>query len=517
MPEKYSTESNPVRAIRCPSCGASVEMIGDQAKCAYCGTTLERSRPLGRERVVIVQPPAPTSAPATTGSAAGGLVTMLVIMGLIVGVVLVGMWLSESRIGRPSSDHVMNWLPILLPTDYPGVADLVLVTRDLNADDNNLVLVDGVTRALRWRKSLGQDSYSPTVIVDGERLYLSNEARLYALDLATGRTIWEAVPADVLPSPQQDCLQVFGDRVVVLTKDGTAQAFDADTGKPAWSVRLSQTPRQLLNVAGQPAVLDQPEDARGASLLILNLLDGSVDRQITPVCRAQDHPWDQTATIYSPMLVDNTRGVLYVLLGHGPLCVQCITVATGDVAWTATIADLNAVWTTDLVLVDDALYITGGTSGHTLDAVDLDQGTARRLADEPDYALTVLAARPQGPALVHAERTRGSTRDELWALDPATGDWRWRHVLQGVGSFDNWAAQIIPLGVAVLWVPDDEAQLHLDVLGANDAQVLQSGAIELRHNDLGTVAWTGTRAYVPSWGQLFVVNLETARLEFAWP
>lgn len=519
MSENHASESDEIRAIHCPSCGAPVEMAEDQMICPYCDTMLERPRPRIRERVVervVTRRPQPIQTPVQTGSAVGGIVVMAIVMVVVIGLVAFAILVGEGEIGL-SQDRVSNWTPILIPTEREQAPDLLLVTRNLNADNYDLTLLDGVTRAVRWRKPLGEKAYNPVAVVHGDRVYVVDEAHLYALDLAEVQTAWEATLVDVL---QGNSLLGFSERVVALTKDGTLQAFDTRTGKPAWSVRLSGTPRQLYRVAGQPAVLDKKEGDKGAHLVVFNPADGTVAWQIMLTCRTDDHSWDRTAGIHSPIQVDDARNVVYVLFGHDPMCVQCVNGTTGDLVWTATVADLHYAWVEELALAGDALYITNHVRGGVLDVVDVAEGTARRLADEKDYELTTLVAQGDDPGtvVVHAVRTRGSRRDELWGLDPTTGERRWQYVLQGLdASGDNWAARLTPHGLAVLRVPDGEAQLHVEILGLEDAQVLQSSTFKLVHDDLGAVAWTNTRAYVTSWGKLYAVDLTTGELEFAWP
>jgi outer membrane protein assembly factor BamB len=495
-------------------------MAEDQMICPYCDTMLERPRPRIRERVVervVTRRPQPIQTPVQTGSAVGGIVVMAVIMVVVIGFVVFGILMGELEIGL-SRDHVSGWAPILVPTEHEQAPDLLLVTRNLNADNYDLMLLDGVTRAVRLRKPLGEKTYNPVAVVHGDHVYVVDEAHLYALDLAEGQTAWEAVLADVLADSRGDCLQVFGERVVALTKDGMVQAFDTRTGKPAWSVRLSETPRQLYRAAGQPAVLDKKEGDKSAHLVVFDPADGTVVWRFTPACRTDDHPWDQTAGVHSPIQVDDARNVVYVLFGHDPMCVQCVNGTTGDPVWTATVADLHYAWVEELALAGDALYVTNHVRGGALDVVDVSQGTARRLTDEQDYRLMALAAQTGSVAVVHAVRTRGSEQHELWGLDPATGERRWQYVLQGLNaSGGNWAARLVPQGLAVLRVPDDEAQLHVEILDLEDAQVLQSSTFKLVHDDLGAVTWTNTRAYVTSWGKLYAVDLATGELEFAWP
>ena len=63
----------------------------------------------------------------------------------------------------------------------------------------------------------------------------------------------------------QDCLQIIGDWVVALTDDGVLNGIDTQNGDLAWSVRLNETPRQLMNLNGKAGVLDKEEDDVGLS------------------------------------------------------------------------------------------------------------------------------------------------------------------------------------------------------------------------------------------------------------
>jgi outer membrane protein assembly factor BamB len=58
---------------------------------------------------------------------------------------------------------------------------------------------------------------------------------LYALDAATGKTVWRRP----LAAPPFGCATVARDAVVVPTYDGHLAVFDARTGRTVWRTRLA--------------------------------------------------------------------------------------------------------------------------------------------------------------------------------------------------------------------------------------------------------------------------------------
>jgi outer membrane protein assembly factor BamB len=477
-------------------------------------------------RTTVVLPVERPIAPARSLAGVWVLLSVLIVgfIGLMAAMGIfadsLGGALSGTVVGTPDR-VVANWTPILVPTTYTQSPDILLIAYNSDTEVYSLTLVDGVTRSVRWRKPLSKEGYYQSAAVpDQGRVYVADGSRLVALDQAKGQSVWEAALADVLP--EKDCLRIFGERVVALTKDGQVQAFDKQTGRPAWNVRLTETPRRLWDVAGQPAVLDQKESGKGAYLAIFNPADGKVVQQITPKCRVKDHPWDETLYTYNPVLVDNERQRLYFLFGSQPMCVQCADSATGKALWATSVADVHLSWVKTYVLAGDALYVTTGTGGGILAVVDTNKGTARQLVSDKDYELEMLAAR-EGTVVVHAVRQRGSRRDELWGLDAATGARRWQYILQaqdpvGHGSSQGvWDVQLTTRGLVVLQSPPRENQLHVDTLDLKDGRIGQTSTVKLAHDDIGAVVWTDSVAYVACWGKLYAVNLVTGAADFTWP
>jgi len=121
----------------------------------------------------------------------------------------------------------------------PAVSgDLVVAT----ARERTIAAVDRATGRLRWRFEAGKDQpfewgwdywlSSPAVWGAEQRVYVgSGDGRLYALELSTGRKIWE-LPTEgrVRSSPA-----VSDGVVYVGSMDGRVYAADADSGKPLWS------------------------------------------------------------------------------------------------------------------------------------------------------------------------------------------------------------------------------------------------------------------------------------------
>lgn len=74
---------------------------------------------------------------------------------------------------------------------------------------------------------------------------------VYALDPATGRTVWRRQ----LASPTFGCATVAGDAVIVPTYDGRVSIFAADGGRTVWRTRLSDGINACPAVAGRLLVV----------------------------------------------------------------------------------------------------------------------------------------------------------------------------------------------------------------------------------------------------------------------
>jgi len=98
-------------------------------------------------------------------------------------------------------------------------------------EEGREVVVVGIDGAVRWRFDLGAE-LQIDVTIDNDALYaITADSRLVALDLATGKPLWEhAVAASGLAPPVVD-----GEGGLLLSGGGVVTRLDAKTGVVAWA------------------------------------------------------------------------------------------------------------------------------------------------------------------------------------------------------------------------------------------------------------------------------------------
>ncbi len=226
----------------------------------------------------------------------------------------------------------------------PAVAssgDLVVAT----ARERTVAAVDLATGRLRWRFEAGKDQpfewgwdywlSSPAVRDAEKRVYVgSGDGRLYALELSTGRKIWE-LPTEgrVRSSPA-----VSDGVVYVGSMDGRVYAADADSGRPLWSfategVSIDQKAAGFdrRSIVSSPALSDELlfVGSRDAHLYAVDRKSG---RQLWrfghPVDRMEGAP-ELSWVLSSPAVAD---GIVYTGSSDGRFF-NAVRAKTGEEVW----------------------------------------------------------------------------------------------------------------------------------------------------------------------------------------
>src|SRR5258708_6570774 len=103
---------------------------------------------------------------------------------------------------------------------------------------------------------------STPLAVDGVLYYSGSYSRVYALDGATGRTIWTYAPeldeelvAKQTHSPYNRGIAIGQGNLYVGTVDGRLIALDLKTGKPAWDLKLLDSKKVTVGFTGAPLVV----------------------------------------------------------------------------------------------------------------------------------------------------------------------------------------------------------------------------------------------------------------------
>jgi outer membrane protein assembly factor BamB len=419
-------------------------------------------------------------------------------------------------------------IPLPGPMDQADVPpDLLLFTQNLVEDTTRLIYLASTDGAVRWESpALKMFGMPPQVIPGPALIYLLDETRLLALDRASGRIVWEAALADTLPPDCPDCLQLADDYLIALTRDGTLQSIAAANGLDAWSHQLTGTPRQLRVIGNQIATLRyQPTDPAGSVLELFNAADGTLVQRSGPACAGLEARSGDAADLpFATLLVAPDNRALYLLAdGAGAgfsRCVQRVDATTGAPVWSRLLEDPQPATFPEhqTLLADAALYVSvpGG-----LTALDLHDGHSRSLIQGQEYGIRPLAAR-DGHLLIAAVAPADRQSVELWGLDAALGERRWRYPLQAtqwrqaaLGPGD-WTGHLVPDGFALAQqLPN---QLQLETLNLADGT--RSGVMHFAPRDgvalCQGIAWEADMAWL-TFQRLYAVDLGEDQVVYTWP
>lgn len=264
--------SQGVSPVYCPSCGASITMDGAKGSCTYCGTVVERPAQAAPPQPPVMQQVSWTmqSLPTNVGqpvvirrrSSCSGVIftlVLIVVIGVFIGQTasrgrLIAQFLNLARgngtiataISQVSATAVsrislspITTIAAVLPRDGAG-GDLLVYTYGVDDGRYKLALIDGRSRATRWQSaSLSKNAYQGRLVAGRDLVYLTDQSDLLALSLRDGKPAWQASLVVEPPSGCDECLRLIGNRVIVLQKDGSLQAFDAQSGERRWQVALA--------------------------------------------------------------------------------------------------------------------------------------------------------------------------------------------------------------------------------------------------------------------------------------
>ncbi len=447
----------------CTSCGGplSIPAEGDRySTCAFCGTVVELDLPPEADdepeepwgSIVVTEPV------GTSGGRLGAIVGMAVVVAAGAAIFL-GVDTSASNQAVPDvSDEIRDALAEFgeAPTgdNTSGLygitaARLVVAEDDTSPDvlaagpapdvEALLVLLDAeADGGIRWRAPLQETDVYMEVLAQPDRFVLGVKDRLHALDRTDGHELWSVGLSDqVQHHICHGCLQRFGDLIVVLTIDGVITGFD-DDGTVRWQRTLAETPRQIVDVDGRPAVFDVTDDVR--MLHVLDPAEGTTVQQIPVSCpdtvfggRDVVGPYDWLVPI---------GGGSFVHVSDSPTspCAQRWDPGAESPAWETTV-DLPFAAQLDpehVLAAEGRLHLVGRERAIV---VDLATGKTVAAVTSEDHDLIPVLATAE-TLVVGAESTRGSRSWELWGLDLATGTVAWSHPVEARQFAQGWATPV---------------------------------------------------------------------------
>ncbi len=402
-----------------------------------------------------------------------------------------------------------------------------------SSDRYELYYLDTQSQTLRWRADASQQvrlSIAPGVI------YMAQKSRLAALDSATGKTLWESSLSDQVSLSCTDCIHAAGDRVFVLTNDSELQAFERESGRKAWSQRLSKVSPRILTWGDKVVVIERNEKAQRVPAMV-RVLNAAGDEQsrFDLICEKTSSPGDvETASTDAPILLDAEAGMLYAVYGNYGACVQKRNLNTGGLVWSgATDVRFSSNRLASLLLRGGTLLASGE---NVVIAADAESGGLRvLLPPDEDYSDLRLLDERSGVLFVSAIRTRGTRRSELWAIDVKSGERLWDLKFDSEGgeirsdgytgliaAGDDevgWTVHVTDAGVRMLRVTGKPSfQVEVETLGLRDGVSAGKKTIALTGNytllSPGLFGWRGDVAWLSLSSD--VVAIDAARGEWVF-
>jgi eukaryotic-like serine/threonine-protein kinase len=260
-------------------------------------------------------------------------------------------------------------------------------------------------KGVKWTFKAGNSIVSSPVLADSVAFVGSDDGKLYAIDLATGKEKWNfATKSYIRSSPA-----VKDGLVFVISYDGFFYAVDQATGKEKWKFAV-------------------PGERKFAAPGI----HGTFPRaQLTPDF------WD----IYqsSPTVVGGS-----VYFGAGD-AVFALDAATGAKKWQFTTKDIVH---SSPAVVDGVLYI--GSYDRNLYALDAATGTLKwnfaTVADPENHNLEGIQS---SPTVVGGVVYFGCRDRNLYALDAATGKEKWKYTITWMNATPAVSDGVVYIGSSI--------------------------------------------------------------------
>jgi outer membrane protein assembly factor BamB len=516
------SDSEQYQKVACPSCGGSILPEDDLAECPFCGTVLERTRP----SVSVTQIQLGQSIPIQTTVQPTSATRIGIVVAVAIGLFILAIsgfiaWFFLHPEGPIAGARALRGTPFLIPDDREGPADVLVVTYNVNDETNVLTCFDSAQGKIRWESpTLSEDAYRVSFVVDGSRVYVADQASLLALSRDDGSLIWQAPLADTLGTTCEGCLRQLSGYVAALSEDGTLQAFEASTGRPAWSFRLNETARRLHVLDGHLAAFDQadPEDWRSQSLFLWDPATGDLARRINVRCDEERHT--ETPDRNGPILVDPSGKQIYLLYGLTPGCAQKWDLGNGQLIWQTTADYYFDHFDTVALLTADTIY---GSDAGVIVTVDTATGELHQLSDSADHDLVPLAVH-EDTLVASAKRTRGSKRYELWGLDTTTGTRRWQIILEEDGLLEEsgswhdpaWTAHLTREGLTVLHLLDEPPRLIVETIDPQTGTSKGKATNDLDDDYWDAAIWANDTVWLVT-RKLHAVDLSTGQVLLSWP
>jgi outer membrane protein assembly factor BamB len=257
------------------------------------------------------------------------------------------------------------------------------------------------------------------VAVGGGKVFISSGYRtVSAVDQATGAVLW-TTPVDV---PIHGAPTVSGSRVYVIDVENQIFAFDINTGQQAWTYRGIPEPARIMR-ASSPAVTGETVIAPFSSgeLVALRAATGQPVWQQVLSRTSRTSALSEIRDIAGRPVV--SRGVVYAV-GHSGV-MSAIDVPTGQPKWQLPITGVNAPLPAgDVVYVVSKageLTVVNRDTGQVYWTRDLNEGRVRQEGGYFGFFDRTVRPTWAGPLLASNRLVLVNSDGELVAFDPKTG------------------------------------------------------------------------------------------------
>jgi outer membrane protein assembly factor BamB len=332
----------------------------------------------------------------------------------------------------PASAPVLCWEAgedvWTLPAQVVAVDDVVAAALNYNV----VLGVDPADGSERWQYPVTDKEFGSVAGLsagDGA-IYAAGQEGLIAIEAADGSRRWRyRVDNDegltgyggfFYPAAAGDA--VYGTTQVELA-DGSGYTFslvaiDAQSGDERWTVELAAMAPQAVTADGETVALVEG----GESLRVVEAATGETSWSL-PAFELPNRGRPATRLVLSPERI---------VLGLMTNDVVALSPADGSVLWTVT---LDAGAPQGIVLVDDSLFVNGGTVLYRLDAATGEEQWRATIQSEQGYfdGREALPAVTDEAVLVGA--TDAMSNGTLVAFDRGAGTELWRTEPEQFGSY----------------------------------------------------------------------------------
>jgi len=415
---------------------------------------------------------------------------------------------------------------IIIPAMQDTAPDVISLFYNTNDETRLLGRVSRADGKLAWKTDpLPGDGYVDDMASDGERVYAVVESDLLAFNSTDGSLAWKTALPDKLDAGE-DNLIIQDGMVIVMTMDRSIQAYEATTGKEAWSRPLLSYARGLRFMGEWLMILDYVADGHDFNIFLLDPADGSEERVIFPACESESS-WEENLEDESGIVHDTATGALYLFFGSSSGCIQRYDLGSGQLTWqTPSDEPFNTTFYGFNYFQSPATIFFGNDS--RLYALDKQSGRLKLLLQDDAYEMAPLAL--SGDSLLTlARRAKGSERFELWGVDSASGKRTWQlipenarpidppHEMSGLVDKDEsgWTWQLTPTGLRLIEFQADPNQLALTTYNPADGSKLGEETVPIKdvsgefYSVPVIVGWHAGELYFVLEGQVYVLDVDS--------